>query len=82
MGDWGAFEEKLKAEGLSESFIASFKNCYDKLISGSATNIPESEITPVISALLLCSSICRELRARFLGCGATDTRRAEGQIFW
>merc|ERR550532_590956 len=46
---WPAFEEKLKAEGLSEAAVAAFRRNFFVLASGASTLIPESSITPLKS---------------------------------
>jgi len=46
---WAAFEQKMKAEGLSAAAIAAFKYNYFKLASGANLMIPEASIAPVES---------------------------------
>ena len=46
---WPAYEEKMKAEGLSAAAIAAFKYNFSVLTSGKDLMIPESTIKPVDS---------------------------------
>ena len=45
--EWPLFEEKMKAEGLSEAAIAAFKHNYYKLASGADLMIAENSIASV-----------------------------------
>lgn len=46
---WPAYEEKMKAEGLSDAAIAAFKHNFSVLTSGANLMIPETTISPVES---------------------------------
>jgi UDP-N-acetylglucosamine pyrophosphorylase len=46
---WPAYEEKMKAEGLSDAAIAAFRYNFSVLTSGKDLMIPESTIKPVDS---------------------------------
>ncbi|MCP4184039.1 MAG: UTP--glucose-1-phosphate uridylyltransferase, partial [Hyphomicrobiales bacterium] len=41
------FEQRMRAQGLSEIFIETFKHYYDQLVQGQTGLIPESTIEPV-----------------------------------
>ncbi|KAJ1444773.1 UTP--glucose-1-phosphate uridylyltransferase-domain-containing protein [Pelagophyceae sp. CCMP2097] len=45
-GDFAPFDAKMRAEGLSEAAIASFRNSYEALVGGADGMIAESDIDP------------------------------------
>lgn len=45
--NWPAFEEKMKAAGLSEAAVGAFKQNYDQLVAGVTGLVPEADIEPV-----------------------------------
>jgi len=44
---WAMFEEKMKAEGLSQAAIGAFKHNYDQLVKGVTGLVPEGDIESV-----------------------------------
>ena len=47
--EWLLFEEKMKAEGLTDAAIAAFKYNFGVLTSGANLMIPEASVKPVAS---------------------------------